>query len=272
MRIPDPDLEVWLDGTLVPPADALIPIWDPAVQAGLGVFETLAVRLGRPVDLDEHLARLTRFAQRAGVTVPEPATLSRGIASVAAAIPGGYGWLEVVATRSGRCGVFGGRMDPAEEGRAVHAVLLPWRRNPRDVISGLKTLAYAQNVLGLEEAERRGAQEGIWLNVRGHLAEGCGSNVFVVSRRRLFTPGPREGILEGIVRGFAIRAARILEIPVHEGRVRLPRLVGADEAFLTSSSRGVRPLVKLDGRPIGTGRPGPVTARLAGEVARLRGI
>ncbi len=163
-------------------------------------------------------------------------------------------------------------MDPSEEGRSVRAVLLPWRRCPSDVLSGLKSLSYASNVLGLEEAQRRGAEEGIWLNTRGHLAEGCSANLFVVKRRAVFTPGAREGILPGIVRGLAIEAARALGYLLHEGKVRLPRLLGADEAFLTSSTRGVRPVVEFEGRPVGRGRPGPVTAAIAAEVRRRRGI
>ncbi len=271
-RFESPSGPVWIDGRLVEPSLATIPVIDPAVQFGLGVFETIAVRGGRALEGGAHLRRLETCARVLGVALPPARELEAATERIAAGIEGGCGWLRVVASRSGRCAVFAGPMDPAEEGRSARAVLLRWRRSPHDVLSGLKTLNYASNVLGLEEAQRRGADEGLWLNTRGHLAEGCGSNVFVVKRRAVFTPAPRDGILAGIVRGLAIDAARSLGLVVHEGKVRLPRLLGADEAFLTSSTRGIRPLVELDGKPVGRGRPGPVTAAIAAEVRKLRGI
>ncbi|MBZ5638011.1 MAG: aminotransferase class IV [Acidobacteriia bacterium] len=272
LRFQDPSGSVWLDGRLVEPREAAILVTDPAIQFGLGVFESLALRAGRALEQSAHVDRLFACAARLGVPLPARAELESAIAGAAAGVEGGCGWLRVIASRSGRCAVFAGRMDPSEEGRSVRAVLLPWRRSPADVLTGLKSLNYAANVLGLEEAERRGAEEGLWLNTRGHLAEGCSSNLFVVRSRAIFTPAERDGILPGIVRGLAIDAARGLGLPIHEGKVRVPRLLRADEAFLTSSTRGVRPLVEFEGKPVGRGRPGPVTAAIAEEVRRLRGI
>ena len=121
-----------------------------------------------------------------------------------------------------------------------------------------------------EEAERRGADEGIWRNTRGHLAEGCASNLFVVRRRALYTPGEGEGILPGVVRDLVLAAAREAGLLVHEGRVRVVRLERADEAFLSSSLRAVRPLVRFEGRPVGNGAPGPISELLADAVQRSR--
>jgi branched-chain amino acid aminotransferase len=152
-------------------------------------------------------------------------------------------------------------------------VLLPWRRNPHEPIAGLKTHNYANSILGLEEARRRGADEGIWLNVRGHLAEACTSNIFVIRHRTLFTPSAADGILPGITRDKALRAARELNLRVHAGKIRLEKLARADEVFLTSSLRGVRPVAELDGRPVGRApAPGPVTRAISARVAALRGI
>jgi 4-amino-4-deoxychorismate lyase len=136
----------------------------------------------------------------------------------------------------------------------------------------LKTLSYASNLRGLAWAEARGADEGLWLNDRGRLAEGCTSNIFVVHGGKLFTPGEGEGILPGTVRAVVLRASRGLGVPTHEGKLRLRRLERAGEAFLTSSVRGLRPLVRLDGRPIGAGAPGPITRLLQAEARRLRGL
>jgi branched-chain amino acid aminotransferase len=271
-RFENPCGRVWLDGRFLHPSEATVPVTDPAVQFGLGVFETIVVHEGRALERRAHVDRLCACAKALGVPLPVPNDLLAALDRAAAGVGNGLGWLRVIASRSGRCAVFAGRMDPSEEGRSARAVLLPWRRSPADVLSGLKSLNYAANVLGLEEARRRGADEGIWLNTRGHVAEGCSANLFVVKRRAIYTPAARDGILPGIVRGIAIKAARGLGFVFHEGKVRLPRLLGADEAFLTSSTRGVRPLVEFEGKPVGRGQPGPVTAVIAAEVRRLRGI
>jgi branched-chain amino acid aminotransferase len=271
MSLPEPEGRVWMDGRWVPAPEAAVPLTDPSVQAGLGVFETVAVRLGRPLELPEHLTRLSRGAVALRVPLPEATALGEAAGTVASEVPGGYGWLKIVALRSGRCAVFGGTIDPAEEGRDTAAILLRWRRSPDDPLATLKTLNYAPFILGLEEARRRGAQEALWLNTRGHLAEGCSSSVFVVQGRKVFTAAPRDGILPGIVRGLVLRSARNLGLTVHEGKLRLRRLEMASEAFLSSSLRGIRPLVEFEGRPVGTARAGPITRAIAGEVARLRG-
>lgn len=270
MSFPIPDGEVLLDGMWVSPEAATIPLSDPAVQSGLGVFETIAVRGGRTVDAEEHVLRLARSASHLAVALPPQDVLLGYLSHVAARVAGGYGWMKVIAVRPGRVVTFGGAMDPAEEGRSVCAVLLPWRRASHGALTGLKTINYAEFALGLEEARRRGADEGLWLDTRGFLLEGCASNVFVVKGRRVFTPALRDGILPGVTRGRAIQAIRSLGLTFHEGKVRLPRLLAADEAFLTSSLRAVRPLVRFEGKPVGKGEPGPVTRAIAEQVALLR--
>lgn len=270
MRVPEGTDDCWVDGRRVTVSEARLPIDDPAVQAGLGLFETIALREGRLLELDLHLDRMLAGAVRLGLEVPRRDALRADALEAAGAGAPECGWLKIVLTGGGRSFVFRGTMDAGEEGRSVSAVLLPWRRNAKDPLDGLKTLNYAGNLVGLDLARRRGADEGLWVNTRGHLAEGCTSNVFVVRGGKLFTPGLREGILPGVVRGLAIAAARRLGCPVHEGRLRLPRLARANEAFLTSSLRGVRPLVRFEGGPVGKGCPGPWTRRIAAEVARAR--
>jgi branched-chain amino acid aminotransferase len=272
VRLPDPQGDGWLDGRRVPLDRITLAIDDPALAAGLGGFETIAVRGGALLDLDAHLERLARTAERLGLDLPGHERL-RGVAlEAAAAEPAQCAWLKIVVTGGGRWLVFTGTMDPAEEGRPATAVLLPWRLNPRDPLAGMKTLNYAHGVLGLREARRRGADEGIWLNVRGHLVEACSSNLFVVRRRKLFVPGVRDGALPGTVRARVLEAARARGVVVHEGKVRVERLRRADEAFLTSSLRGLRPLVAFEGRPVGDGETGPLTRLLTADVARLRQV
>jgi branched-subunit amino acid aminotransferase/4-amino-4-deoxychorismate lyase len=243
---------------------------DPGLLAGLGVFETLGVRGGRPLELDEHFARLTGGAEQLKVDLPDAALLREVTCRVAQESAGAFGWVKVLATRGGECAVFGGPVDPAEAERAATAILLDWRRSPNDPMAGLKTLNYAPYALGLERAKEHGADEALWLNSRGHLAEGCRSSVFLVQHRKVFTASARDGILPGVTQRLAIRAARELGHAVHEGKVRLKRLETAHEAFLTSSVLGVRPLIAVDGKPVGDGKPGPVTAAIAEAVLKLR--
>lgn len=272
MSFPEPEGLVWLDGSGVVAAEARVSLAVPAVQGGLGVFETLAVRGGSAVEIAAHLERLALGARRLAVGLPAAEVLAAAVAEIAAGVDGGFGWLKIWAVRGGSCAVFAGPMDPSEEDRPASAVLLPWTRNPRDPLAGIKCTSYAASLAGLDEARRRGADEGVWCNTRGHLAEGCTSNLFVVWKGKVLTPGLREGILPGIVRQAALRAARESGRPVHAGRVRPWRLDRADEAFLTSSLRGVRPLIRWNGRPVGSGEPGPVTLAISRRVRELRGV
>ncbi len=266
---PDAAAGCWLDGRRIGPDEATLPLDDPAVQRGLGLFETIAIRDGALLDLEEHLDRLYNGLERLAIATA-PRERLRATALTALEGAASCGWLKIIVTGAGRDIVFRGAMDPADEGREVSAVLLPWRRNPSSPLAGLKTLSYAANLLGLAHARGRGADEGLWLNTRGHLAEGCSSNLFVIRGGSLFTPAERDGILPGVLRGLVLSAARKLGRPVHEGKLRLPRLLTAHEAFLTSSLRGLMPLTSYEGRPLAGGRCGPLTRRLAALVAGAR--
>jgi len=271
VRLPS-DGAGWLNGERVPLDQLKIPVTDPAFHVGLGVFETIALRGGRLIDLEQHLDRLTSGAERLRIELPTRDRMRDVVARAANEERASHAWVKILATRGANWLVMTGQADPAEEGRAQTAVVLPWRRNPDDPLHGVKSISYAQNELGLEEARRRGADEGLWLNTRGHLTEACTANLFVVHRRRVFTAAPREGLLPGVTRDIALRAVREIGLPIHEGRLRLKRLFAADEAFLTSSLCGVRGLLAVDGRPIGRGVPGPVTREVSHRVAIMRGL
>lgn len=270
MKAPAPGSDALLDGLRVRAGQIVLSLDDPGVLAGIGLFETLALRRGRVLDLELHLERLANGCERLSVPLPPVGTLRRELLEIGGSRGEEHGWVKVICTRGGRRAVFAGPFPSQQVGRAVSAIVLPWRRNPADPLVGFKTLNYGASTLGLELARRRGADEGLWLNTRGHLAEACTANLFVVQGRRLFTPRPQDGILPGVVRGQVLEAARGLGFLVHAGKLRLPRLERASEAFLTSSVAGVRPLVKLDGRDVGRGVPGTATRRLAAEVERHR--
>ncbi len=269
MRMPAPDTIGWVDGRFTSLAEAAIPVDDLAFHTGLGLYETFCLYEGCLLEVDEHLDRLHAASEKIGIAVPQRSTLREALFGVAAEI-GNDGWLKCVCTHGGRCAVFGGPIDPATEGLPARAIVLPWRRNPASALDGLKTLNYGENALGMKLARERGVDEGLWLNTKGQLAEGCQSNLFLLDGRTLYTPGTRDGILAGVVRQIVLEAAREIGLTIHEGRIRTKRLERATEAFLTSSVRGVRPLIECDGRAIGAGRTGPVTREIASVVARRR--
>lgn len=249
-------------------SDASLPWSDPATQWGLGIFETIAVRDGEPRFVDEHLARLVSAAAQMSIPMPDRKALEGTLAQLAHKLESGHGWLKLLVSRSGHWTVFGGPSDPAEENRPVSVVLLSGRRHRLDPLAGIKSLASAAMHLGLEEAQRSGADEGIWLNDRGHVMEACTANVFVLKGRRVTTPALSDGALPGITRARAMTALKGMGYTVAEGKVRVDALRDAREVFLTSSLSGVRPVVRLDGRDIGSGRPGSCATRLADKLTK----
>ena len=270
MSYPGALRRAWIDGRPTDPQQAELRLGEGRLLSGLGLFETLSLREGRALDLDRHLRRIAGAAERISLELPELAAVRARIAEAAAETVGGFGWLKLVVVDGGPWILLSGPLEASLEGVAASAVLLPWRRNPHDPLAGMKSLSYASNLLALKEAKRRGADEGLWLNTRGGLAEGCTSNLFLVRPGRLLTPAVREGVLPGIVREHVLEAASELGLALSEGRVRLRQLERSREAFLTSSLRGVRPLVRVEGRPVGSGRPGPLTARIARRVEAAR--
>jgi branched-chain amino acid aminotransferase len=142
----------------------------------------------------------------------------------------------------------------------VRAILAPTPRNERSPVSGMKTLGCLDQILCLRAARRAGCDEAIMLNTQGAIACATTANIFIVKNGRVFTPGLSSGILPGITRARLIEA-----LPgVTERAVSVAELADADEAFLTNSLTGIRPLVEWDGRPIGQGSPGPITTEAAG--------
>ncbi|MDH3627099.1 MAG: aminotransferase class IV [Acidobacteriota bacterium] len=272
MRLPDRESLGWVDGQRRPLREISFAVDDPAVHVGLGLFETAAIRDGRLLDLDEHLERLRESATALQINLDHGYDLRAVLIEEARLSGHRSGWLKLLVTRGGRTVVLNGAIDADEAGRPATAVILPWRKNPDDPCANHKTLNYAGNELGLEWARAHGADEGLWLNTRGRLAEGCMSNLFLLRGGAIFTPAIRDGILPGVIRRIVLAAAGDAGYTIHEGNIRLPRLLRCEEAFLSSSVKGIRSLLSVDGRKIGRGEPGQRTAELAGRVAKLRKI
>lgn len=269
MRRPDPDIPVWRDGDWIDGREhpAAVAPW---AQWGLGAFETVGVRDGRPLDAAAHVGRLAETCCVWSIGCPEPGVLVRVVGELAGRIPGPAGWVKVVVHREGPCAAFAGRATSPGIEEARTAIVLPWRRHADDPTVPVKLTSRAWAAAGLEAARAAGADEGLWRNHRGHVTEACTANLFLVQGRKVFTATPRDGAFPGIVRGHALAAARALGLAVHEGKVRRTRLRDADEAFLTSAVAGVRPLVRIDGREIGAGGAGRWTVRIAEGVERRR--
>jgi branched-chain amino acid aminotransferase len=255
---------IWLNGRLVDPADAAVPALDHGITVGDGVFETMRVYSGEPYALDRHLVRLGRSAAGLGLSIPGPDLLERAVREVVAAggLPDGRVRLTVTAGTgplgSGRvdaeCTVVAavGPLDPVAP--TTDVVVVPWVRNERSPLAGLKTTSYAENVVALARAKEAGASEALFANTRGELCEGTGTNVFVVVGGELLTPPVSSGCLAGITREVVLEVTDAVERDLP-----LEVLEDADEVFLTSSTREVQAVAHVDGRPVPSA-PGPRTA------------
>ena len=286
---------VWIDGRLER-ADALhLSAFDRGFQLGDGIFETLRATAGRPTELDEHLARLRGSA--AGLDIELPGTLEADIAAGIAALldaeqlggPDGDASIRITVSR----GVVAARgLLPAAETDAtiviqawpvapppaghleigLHLVASTVRRDPANPLAALKTTSRADFVYARLEARRAGADDALFLTIDGNLSEATSANVFLVRGAELATPSLDCAILPGTTRTWILRWAVGAGLTVIEGRLSPADLTAADEAFLCSSVAGILPLTRFAGRSIGSGRPGPWTARArAAREAFIRG-
>jgi branched-chain amino acid aminotransferase len=267
---------VWVDGRVVAPDEATVSVFDHGFTVGDGVFETLKVVDGTPFALRRHLERLERSAQGLGLGLPVGrARLAAAVADTIAAAGPTAGRVRITLT-GGPAPLGSGRGEapptlvvaaaPASAWEAdTAAVTVPWPRNERSAVAGVKTTSYAENVVALAEARKVGATEAILPNTRGALCEGTGSNVFVAVGGRLLTPSLLSGCLAGITR------ALVLEVVPGADEDDLPFdvLHAADEVFLTSSTRDVQPLRMIDGREL-PGAAGPVARAAAAALADLQ--
>lgn len=259
-------MKIWVDGALRETADATVSVLDHGLTVGDGVFETLKSTDGHAFALTRHLRRLTRSARGMGLPEPDEAEVARACQAVLAANPMPHGRLRITYTGGisplgsdrGEAGatlvVAAGPVSGHPAAGAV--VTVPWTRNERGALTGLKTTSYGENVVALARAREQGATEAVFANTTGRLCEGTGSNVFVVLDGRLLTPPLSSGCLAGITRELVIEWAG-----AHEEDLPYEALGEAEEVFITSSLRDVQPVSRVDAREL-PGAPGPVTAKV----------
>ena len=269
-------MAVWMNGDLFPDDDATVSVFDHGLVVGDGVFETIKVADGVPFAMTRHLARLRRSALGLGLPEPDLEQVKAGaLAVIAASGNPPLARLRVTVT-AGKAPLGSERGDSpataivamAEQPRpaaSVDVVTVPWPRNERGALSGLKTTSYGENVRALAYAAERGGSEAIFGNTVGQLCEGTGTNVFVVIGGRLVTPPLDSGCLAGVTRALVIEWTG-----AEEEELALDDLAGADEAFLSGTTRDVQPIRRVDGTVL-PAAPGPVT-RKAAEIFALRSV
>jgi branched-chain amino acid aminotransferase len=275
---------------------AVVSVFDHGFLYGEGIYEVLRTYGGRPFLFDRHMRRLRRSADMMALDVPlsDGELGARVDETIRAAGLGGNGqaeaYVRLMITRGvgdisydpAACPepsvivIAKPQVDPPPEAyeRGVKAILVSIVRNHPGTVSPLiKSNNLLNSALAMQEAVRSGAFEGIMRNYRGELAECTTSNLFIVKRGVALTPPLDAGLLPGITREFVFDVGREVNIPVREETLRDADLFGADEAFLTSTTREVVPIVYVDSQRIGGGTPGPVTTSLLREFRRrARGL
>jgi len=292
----------YLDGVLVRPSEARVSVFDRGFLYGDSVYEVVRTYGGRPFELAAHLARLRHSADR--ISLEPKWDASRTAAEIARTLEAARGgdapdplaapwnvgerYVRVVMTRG--AGEIG--LDPALAVDPVAIVVVQplhgpparayaegiatafagvRRASPAAIDPTAKTGAHLPNVLAVQEARARGAQEAILLDERGAVTEGSSSNVFAVRGGRVATPPLAAGILEGVTRGVVLRLAREAGVATEEAPLRPEDLEVADEVFITSTVREIVPVTRLGAQAVGAGRPGPVTRRLHDAFRRRAG-
>ncbi len=273
---------VYHNGRYVPVAQAKISLTDQGVLYGHGVFDTMRAYGGTVFRLAEHLDRLIANGAEAGIAIQgKREAIAQAVAGVlrrnrladarirvtVTAGPGGDG---PMLPAKGPPNIFVTCAELAPQlPKGYRAVIASARRSSTSKTGRLKSTNYLESLLARAEAKSKGADEAIFLNERGAVAEGSASNVFFVRRGTLCTPSLECGILAGVTRAVVLRLAREAGMRVHEGAFQRAALAGAEEAFLTNAVIEVMPVLTLDGQSIGSGKPGEATRRLQRAYAEL---
>ncbi|MER7953506.1 aminodeoxychorismate lyase [Streptomyces sp. NPDC096030] len=258
-------MKLWVNGGLRDAEEARVSVLDHGLTVGDGVFETIKAVRGETFALTLHLERLTRSARGLGLPDPDLDEVRRACAAVLEANPMELGRLRI--TYTGGLSPLGSERGDAgaslvvavgETGRrpdSTAVITVPWTRNERGALTGLKTTSYAENVVALARAREHGASEALFANTVGQLCEGTGSNVFVVIDGRIHTPPVSSGCLAGITRALAVEWTGAVEADLP-----LDVLESAQEIFLTSTLRDIQAVHRVDDRELSPA-PGPVTAK-----------
>ncbi len=274
--------KVFIGGTVVDADQARVSVFDRGFLYGDSVYEVLRTFEKKPFALPEHLDRLEQSASRIGMRIPPRAEIEQAVLKIITAVNEPDQYIRIVVTR----GAGEIALDPAaaDEPHLIviaRAAKLPDEALYRDgvevaVVDRMRSVPgapstidpqvksgnYLGSVLATGDAKRAGAYEAILSDAVGRITEGASSNIFLVQGGRICTPPISAGLLEGITRRKVIEIARKNGLALDERPLWPADLQGADEAFLTSSVRGILPVVRVSGAAIGSGKPGAVTKKI----------
>ena len=272
---------VYVNGTIAPADQAVVPVYDHGFVYGEGVYETLRTYNHVPFLYDRHMRRLRQSAERLLLDVPfDDATLLQWIEqTVVAAGERDESYIRILLTR----GVGDLNYDPKSTPTPTTVIIVKpleeppsrvftegirialvdmLRNHPKSVNPLIKSNNLLNNALAMQAAYRAGAEEGLMCNYRGELTECSQANFFLVRGGAALTPKSAAGLLEGVTRAFIFELGRELGIEMREEVLMPADLETADEMFITSTTRELSPVVKVDDRVVGAGKPGPVTRQL----------
>jgi branched-chain amino acid aminotransferase len=279
---------VYVNGTITPADGAVVPVYDHGFLFGEGVYETLRTYNRVPFLYEQHCRRLRASARHLALDVPfDDGELRLCIDdTIAAAGDLHEAYIRVLLTRGVGDLSYDLKATPApslviivkpfeepqarvfEEGIRISLVSV-LRNHPGSVNPIIKSNNLLNNALAMQEAHRRGAEEGLMCNYRGELSECSQSNFFIVRNGMAVTPTSEAGLLEGITRDFIFEVGEACGVPVRKQILFPADLESAQEAFITGSTRELSPVVRIDDRVIGDGMPGPITRRLLDTFRRL---
>lgn len=274
------DLQIYINGKLFKKEEAKVSVFDHGFLYGDGVFEGIRSYNGRVFKLNEHIDRLYQSAK--AIMLEIPMSKEELIQDVLMTIRVNHihdGYIRLIVSRGeGDLG-----LDPRKcpqpsiiiiadkialypksfYEKGLEVITVPTRRNIHEALSPLiKSLNYLNNIMAKIEANNGGFSEAIMLNVDGYVSEATGENIFIVKDDLLLTPPAWIGFLQGITRQEVMKIAREKGIACQEQVLTRYELYNAQECFLTGTAAEIVPVIKIDGRQIGTGQPGPITAQL----------
>jgi branched-chain amino acid aminotransferase len=281
-------VKIYVDGKLYGKDDARVSVFDHGFLYGDGTFEGIRVYEGNVFRLKEHIDRLYRSAKTLALEIPmSPEEMMQAVCDTIAANDKRDAYIRLVVSRGpGDLGI-----DPANCSKPTIVIIVAAiklypqelydkgvplvtshvRRIPIQCLDPrIKSLNYLNNIMAKLDAKRANVPEAVMLNDQGRVAECTADNIFVWSGGILKTPDLLEGALGGITRQAVLDIAKAIGVPATETFMGLHDLYNADEVFLTGTGAEIVPVNAIDGRTIGTGKPGPMTARLLEEFRKLR--
>lgn len=276
-------MKIYIDGKFLNEKDAKISVFDHGLLYGDGIFEGIRAYNGRVFKLKEHIDRLFCSAKAILLEIPlSHKALMNAVVETCRKNKIRDGYIRLVVTRGvgtlglnpNRCKnpsviIIAGKIQlypPEYYEKGLTIITVPTVRNLHSALNpAIKSLNYLNNVLAKIEANNGGCEEAVMLNAEGFVSECTGDNLFIVKDGQLFTPPLSAGALYGITRQVVINLAKKAGTATSEPNLTRYDLYVADECFLTGTGAELIPVVKIDGRVIGSGQPGPVTRRLVSE-------